>query len=156
MTGSGRAELSGNADIPEREIQAAAGRLLSLHGNVALAWRQNAAAGYLVDAERMRGIIAACGGGRVFESRFGKARWMVFGTPGGADFIGLMRDGRMLALEIKRGGYAPSRVSDEQRTFLGVVNRHGGLGFVGSDVGRIDAILSGREDPEMSGHGYLV
>ena len=152
----GRAQLKRLPGIPERDISGPVKKLLGMHRNVAIAARINTGAGYLVPYQVMQDIIAESGGERAFEARFGKQRWMEFGTPGCSDYVGLLRDGRMLALEVKAQKYVPSQVTPEQRSFLVVVNAHGGLGFVGSDLARIEAILSGREEPVESGHGYLT
>ena len=141
--------------IPERDISGPVKKLLAMHKNVALAARINVGSGYLVPYQVMQDIIADIGGKTAFETRFGAPRWMDFGTPGCSDYLGLLRDGRMLALEVKGQKYVPSQVSDEQRSFLSVVNAHGGLGFVGSELARIEEILSGRVPPEDRG-GFLV
>lgn len=151
----GRARIKRLPGIAERDISGPIKKLLAMHRNVALAARMNTGAGYLVPYQVMQDIIAEIGGLWAFEARFGKPRWMEFGTPGCSDYLGLLRDGRMLALEVKAQKYVPSQVSDEQRSFLAVVNQHKGLGFVGSDLVRIEAILSGRVVPEDGG-GFLV
>ncbi len=50
---------------------------------------------------------------------------------GSSDLIGLV-NGRFLAIEVKMRG--PGDLSDEQRAFLDVVNRHGGAGACVSSV----------------------
>jgi len=52
--------------------------------------------------------------------------------------------------------YSPGAVTDSQRSFLALVSAHDGLAFVGSDLARIEAILSGKAEPEPIGHGYMV
>lgn len=51
-----------------------------------------------------------------------------FGKPGSSDFLGIINDGRFLAIECKRpsGGV----VSDLQKKFLDEINRRGGVGIV--------------------------
>lgn len=44
---------------------------------------------------------------------------------GSADIIGIMPDGRFLAIEVKKPGKKPTK---EQTNFLRVVNEHGGIG----------------------------
>lgn len=156
FTGEARARVKRLPGIAERDISGQVKKLLGMHRNVAFAARLNVGSGYLVPYGVMQNLIAEIGGERVFESRFGKPRWMEFGTPGCSDYLGLLRDGRMLALEIKAQKYVPSQVSAEQRSFLSVVNQCGGLAFVGNDLARIEAILSGREEPRDSGSGFLV
>ena len=151
----GRAQVKRLPGIAERDISGPVKKLLGMHKNVAIAARMNVGSGYLVPYGVMQAVIEVCGGEAAFTARFGKPRWIEFGTPGCSDYLGLLRDGRMLALEVKKQKYVPSDVTDEQRSFLGVVNQYRGLGFVGSDLARIEAILSGREAPEDRGHGYL-
>lgn len=151
----GHAKLKRLPGIAERDISGPVKKLLAMHKNVAIATRINTGSGYLVDYATMQNIMAALGGEANFEARFGRRRWLEFGTPGCSDYLGLLRDGRMLALEVKAQKYVPSQVSDEQRSFLAVVNQHKGLGFVGSDLARIEAILSGRVVAEDRG-GFLA
>ena len=150
----GGARLKRIPGIAERDISGPVKKLLQMHRNVALAARINTGSGYLVPYAVMADIMSSVGGEAVFVARFGKPRWMEFGTPGCSDYLGLLRDGRMLALEVKGQKYVPSQVSDEQRSFLAVVNECGGLGFVGSDLARIESILSGKNVPEDRG-GFL-
>lgn len=57
-------------------------------------------------------------------------RFIRFGWPGCSDVIGMMRDGRFLAVEVKgpTGSLRP-----EQTVFLEQVNQAGGLGFMARD-----------------------
>jgi VRR-NUC domain len=54
-------------------------------------------------------------------------RYIAFGFTGCPDIMGQMKDGRFLAIEVKR----PSgRVRKEQAAFLETVRSHGGIGFI--------------------------
>lgn len=156
FTGAGRAKLKRLPATPEAAISAPVKRLLAVHPCVALAMRVNTASGYLIGYNTMMDIIAELGGKARFEKLFGKPRWMEFGTTGWSDYVGQMNNGRFFGLETKPSRYSPSAVTLEQRSFLAAVNQHGGLGFVGSDLARIEAILSGREELRDSGSGFLV
>jgi hypothetical protein len=57
-------------------------------------------------------------------------RFVRFGWPGCSDLIGMMQDGRLLAVECK----APAgQVRAEQAEFLALVRRFGGVAFVARD-----------------------
>ncbi|CAN5816219.1 hypothetical protein BH20PSE1_BH20PSE1_01310 [soil metagenome] len=152
----GHAKVKRLPPTPEADIVGPLKKLLGLHKGVCWAMRANTGSGFLVDYRTMQAIIEALGGVQAFEARFGRPRWMEFGTPGCSDFVGQLKDGRTLALEAKAGRYSPGAVTDSQRSFLALVSAHGGLAFVGSDLARIECLLSGKADPEPSEHGYMV
>lgn len=55
------------------------------------------------------------------------SRWLRFGWIGAPDLIGQMKDGRLLAVEVKR----PSgQVSSDQQAFIDLVRRFGGVAFI--------------------------
>ena len=58
--------------------------------------------------------------------RHGGSSWVTIGFPGMSDIIGQLRDGRMLAIEVKLPGKLPSQ---DQREFLELVNANNGLGI---------------------------
>jgi len=151
----GHAKLKRLAPTPEAEILGPLKKLLDMHKGVCWAMRANTGSGFLVDYRTMLAIMEALGGKAAFSARFGQPRWMEFGTPGCSDFVGQLKDGRVLAIETKAGRFSPSAVTSQQRSFLATVNKYGGLGFVGSDISRIDDILAGRSKPKDSGHGYV-
>jgi hypothetical protein len=64
-------------------------------------------------------------------TRIGK-RFIRFGYPGSADWLGICHDGRFLAVECKRprGG----RLTAEQRDFLDCIRRYGGVALVVTGV----------------------
>lgn len=53
------------------------------------------------------------------------------GNPGGSDIIGLMPNGRFLAIEVKAGR---DTERPDQVAFINAVNMTGGLGFFARDV----------------------
>jgi len=87
-----------------------------------------------------RGIFAwRNGSGR---ARFGSgsaARWVQFGVVGGADILGVLPDGRILAVETKA---TCGRTSPEQDAFLEAIRGAGGVALVCRSV---DDLIEGLE-----------
>lgn len=61
---------------------------------------------------------------------------------GTSDILGLLWDGRFLAIEVKS---FKGKLSDGQRDFLARVNRQGGLGFYAKNVNDVRERLSGEK-----------
>jgi hypothetical protein len=91
----------------ERDVLAGVLEALKHHPRVAWAHRMN--------------VLA-----QKIDDRFVKA-----GFKGLSDIIGQMRDGRFLAVEVKRPGGQPTQAQIE---FLGLVDRSGGVAFVARSV----------------------
>ena len=106
----------------EAVVLSAVRKALTLHRAVAWVERLNSGAGKL-------------------QYRDGEqSQFLRFGWRGAPDLIGQLRDGRMLAVEVKR----PSgRVRPEQAQFLETVREHGGCGFVARGVDDVWRELSG-------------
>jgi hypothetical protein len=100
---------------PESAILAAVLTALRLHPRVAWAHRMNTGAYAVGD------------------------RYIRFGFPGLADIIGQTVSGAFLAVECKRVGKEPT---DDQRAFLGLVAKSGGVSFVARSVDDVAAGLS--------------
>ena len=100
--------------ILERDVQRAVLALLHIHPKVSFAFRQNS-------GQMQRGD-----------------RKVRFAFKGCSDVLGMLTDGRFLAVEIKRPGGKPTPA---QQAFIDNVNRHGGLGLVVSSVQEIDEAL---------------
>ena len=67
-------------------------------------------------------------------------RFIRFGWRGCSDVIGQLKDGRLLAVECK----APKgRIRPEQKEFLSLVQRFGGVAFVAHDCRDVMQILDG-------------
>lgn len=92
----------------ERDVLRGVLEALALHPSVAWAHRMNVGA---------------------FENAAG--RHVRVGFVGCPDVIGQLRDGRFLAVEVKRPG---GKVTDDQAAFLARVTKHGGVGFVAYGV----------------------
>lgn len=94
--------------------------LHALRGNPAVAW-----------CERQNTGAAKVGG-----------RFIRFGWRGCSDLIGMLKDGRLLAVECKAKG---GRLRPEQKEFLSVVRRFGGVAFVAHDCRDVLNELSNAE-----------
>lgn len=79
--------------------------------------------------ERMNTGAYAVGTGK-------KRRWIRYGFKGCSDLLGQLVDGRLLAIEIKKpsGGVSP-----EQREFLDIVQKYGGVSGVAR---RVEDVIS--------------
>ncbi len=61
----------------------------------------------------------------------GGERYMPIGLKGKSDILGILPDGRFLAIEVKR----PSgRLSPDQVEFIANINNHGGLAFMAMSI----------------------
>lgn len=105
----------------ERDVQAATMAILEKHPRVAFAYRMNTGAGYLIGAHAWRGLLA----GEV--ARKAMCRFIRFAFPGCSDILGMLTNGRFVAIECKS---TDGELRDDQRAFLSLVNQHGGLGFI--------------------------
>ena len=65
-------------------------------------------------------------------------RFIRFGWRGCSDVLGMMKDGRLLAVECKAKG---GRLRLEQKEFLSLVRRFGGVAFVAHDCRDVQANL---------------
>jgi hypothetical protein len=87
---------------------------------------------------RARGVL--CWRNNTGAARIGK-RFLRFGAVGSPDILGCLKDGRLLALEVKLPGRAPTVA---QAAFLSAVNVQGGLAAVLTDLRQLDDILAGK------------
>lgn len=101
------------------EAAALAEVLLALKSHPAVCW-----------SERMNSGAARIGN-----------RFVRFGFPGCPDVLGQLRDGRVLAIEVKS---STGRLRPEQALFLNRVNEAGGLGFVARDCNDVLRELKGQ------------
>lgn len=99
--------------VPEADVQRAVLALLKQHPAVAWAERINAAAGRLAYDDGKQ------------------SRFMRFAFKGCSDIVGMLRDGRFLAVECKT---LTGRLTPEQAAFLATVNHHNGVAFVARSV----------------------
>ena len=61
-------------------------------------------------------------------------------APGVSDILGILKDGRFLAIEVKS---AKGRISPHQQLFLNEITARGGLAFVAKSVEEVVAQLKG-------------
>jgi hypothetical protein len=99
----------------ERDVLPGVLKALQLHHRVAWAQRMN--------------VVA-----QKIDDRFVRA-----GFKGLSDIIGQLKDGRLLAVEVKRPGGMPTAAQVE---FLGLVDRSGGIAFVARSIDDVIAALS--------------
>ena len=120
------------AGASEHEIQGAILEYLQRCSKVAFAHRQNT-------------------GQTKYTDESGKARWVRYGWVGCSDIIGMLTDGRFLAVEVKskRG-----RVSDEQAAFLQAVSAGGGVALLARSVD--DVINALQQHKTVSKNGQLA
>jgi penicillin-binding protein-related factor A (putative recombinase) len=70
-----------------------------------------------------------------------KARdsWIPNQAPGVADILGVLKGGRILAIEVKS---PTGKVSPHQQTFLDRINENGGLAFVARSIDDVETNLN--------------
>lgn len=106
--------MSVRAAVPlEREIQASI--LEYLHVKKIFCWRNNSGVNFLQNGQ-------------------GKFRAIRIGLPGSSDILGVMPDGRFLAIEVKRPGKKPT---PEQEAFLHEIASRGGVAFVACSIDEV-------------------
>lgn len=103
---------------PEGRVLAAC--LDYLHARKIFAWRNNSGAVKYQNAE-------------------GRGRFLRFGYVGSSDIIGVLPDGRFLAVECKA---EKGRVSEAQRFFLSEVTKLGGVSVVAKSIEDVAAVLA--------------
>jgi hypothetical protein len=118
---SQRRERSQVQHVPERDVLAAVLEFLKRHPKIAMAWRMNTAAGYVLDAKKYHALVAAG------HLKPGDARFQRFAFKGCSDVIGVTRHGQFVAIEAKSDS---GQLTDDQANFIEAVRACGGLGFV--------------------------
>lgn len=99
--------------LTEAEIQTQIMRYLNCIPNVVPTfWRQNT-------------------GGAYFKGRGGKEQFVRFGKKGISDILGIMNDGRFLAIEVKRPGAKPTI---HQKNFINEIHRAKGISIVATSI----------------------
>ena len=115
----GRGGRSGAPRPLEREVLRDCLAYLNAHPRVAFAFRANT------------GLVATPDGKRRFKAGF----------KGCSDILGMLKGGRLLAVECKRAG---KLATPEQQSFLDRVNDCGGLAFVATCIRDCELELSRR------------
>ena len=114
-------------DPLERDIQKVILQALRIHPAVARIERTNTGAGRFVGKDGKAG------------------RFVRFGFQGQADLTGVARDGRAIAIEVKRPR-TRNNVTSEQRAYLDQVRQAGGLAGVATCAEEAFAIVEGRSN----------
>lgn len=104
----------------ESQILKAIMQLLRHHPAVAKVWRQNSGVAQYSDGEKTRFV------------RANTARGM-------SDIMGVLKDGRMLAIEVKT---AKGAVQPHQHDFLASITKAGGIAFIARDVDTVVRVLA--------------
>lgn len=65
--------------------------------------------------------------GAIVSEYKGKQRFMRFGMKGSPDIIGILKDGKFLAIEVKRKG---GKMTSEQIVFFERINENGGVAIL--------------------------
>ena len=69
-----------------------------------------------------------------------RRRFIRYGFPGCSDLIGQLRDGRFLAVEVKR---PTARATEAQAEFLAQVRANGGVSGIARSVSDVEVLLNG-------------
>lgn len=104
------------ARLAERDVVRCSMEILENHPAVAFAWRQNT------------GLA------------FGRGQAVRFSFVGCSDLLGMLKDGRFLAIECKATG---KELSADQEVFLDAVNASGGFGICVDDPQQLIDALEG-------------
>ena len=92
---------------------------------------QRAVMAHLAYAKRMGRVVwyarMNSGAGRMVGADGLPGRWLRFGFRGCPDILGQMPDGRLLAVEVKRGNVRRAVVRPEQAAFLELAAAHGAV-----------------------------
>jgi hypothetical protein len=70
-------------------------------------------------------------GSAFYPKKGGGTRMINFGIPGISDIIGVLPDGKFLAIEVKR---PDGKLTEAQSNFIFEVNRRGGIAFVARSI----------------------
>lgn len=90
-------------------------------------------------------------GSVVLESK-GKQRYFRAGLKGSADILGVAKDGRMIAIEVKRKG---GKATEEQLAFIREVASRGGYAMIAYDVADVEKFMNVSLDkPDLKNSGF--
>jgi hypothetical protein len=80
----------------------------------------------------LKGIFAwRNNSGAVFSEYKGRKRMIRYGLKGSSDILGILNDGRFLAIEVKKPDGKPTT---EQLEFIDRINKNGGLAFIARSI----------------------
>lgn len=93
----------------------------------------------ILDYLHLKGIFCwRNNSGVVFSEYKGRKRMIRYGLPGSSDILGIMKDGRFLAIEVKR---AKGKESKLQKEFLGNIINNGGVAIVARSIEDVTKII---------------
>jgi hypothetical protein len=115
--------------IPEKEVVKECLEYLQSLG--IYAWRQNTGAGQYQDSS-------------------GQKRFVRFGIPGVSDILGILPNGRFLAVECKS---ETGKLSDSQAEFLAEIKQRGGLTIVAHSFRDIESAIEENQTQKKSTTG---
>ncbi len=120
---------------------------LTMDGDAAEAQVQRAVLAYLAHAQRA-GRVAwfarmNTGAGRLVGKDGKPGRFIRFGFQGCPDVLGQLPDGRLLAIEIKRGNPRLGQVRPEQQAFLARAAACGAVAGVVRSIDDLDGLVPG-------------
>lgn len=72
-------------------------------------------------------------GATKYKDERGRVRFVRYGYVGSSDILGMTRDGKYLAIEVKTPERA-NNVSPAQAKFINIVNNGGGVAFVATSI----------------------
>ena len=73
-----------------------------------------------------------------------KRRFIKYAFVGCSDILGQMKDGRFIAVEVKRPGVnAEKKATDEQKAFIKKVRQNNGIGIISGSVEEVNLIING-------------
>mgnify|MGYP001605390891 CR=1 FL=1 len=118
----------------EADVLAGVKRLLELHPAVAMWWRQNTGAGYVLSASTYKRLIAAG------HLQRGECRWVEWGAGRGSpDTMGVLRGGRFVAVEVKRPGQEPD---PDQQAWIDRAKSAGALAGWVNSIDQLDVLIN--------------
>ena len=116
--------------LTEKDIQRQIMQYLAYHPKVAMSWRQNSGSVRILDPKYPND-----------PHRYLKVTWNYKGDPvnGISDIIGVLNDGRFLAIEVKGPKGKPTKA---QQFFVDQVNEAGGLAFISRSLEDVEERLN--------------
>ena len=114
--------------------------------------------GYIVNA--VLEFLAAVGiyawrnntGAVCLKNPNGRERFVRYGKPGSSDILGILPDGRMLAIECKT---KTGRLSDKQRDFIEDIRSRHGVAFIARSVEDVELALADARDAATKGRNQI-
>lgn len=129
----------------ESAVLAACKHLLSVHRGVAWWMRCSVGRGYVIRPrfgagkkpyQQLKCQLDACVAAGLLQRT--QITWLEWGDEGSSDLLGMLRGGRLLAVECKKPG---GKLTSQQAAFASLINDSGGLAVCVNDVSCLDDAL---------------